>query len=67
MTEDDKKEEIDFLGLTKDENLPLPLRLFIESTAFKQAVQPDGNGKFPSHVIAIKNAYRELQDLKKKM
>jgi len=67
MNEDKKDEEIDFLGLAKNEDLPLPLRLFIESAAFKQAVQPDGNGKFPSHVIAIREAYRELQAMKKKI
>lgn len=66
MSEEEKEKEVDFLGILKDESLPLPFRHFMESEVFKQAVQPDGSIKFPSHIVAIKNAYYALQAMRKK-
>lgn len=58
------QEEIDYLGLKKDESLPEALRVFMESDAFKKAIEPGGNGRFPCHLNIINEALQQLKKSK---
>jgi len=50
--------------IAQEEALPEAFRVFMESQAFKQAIQPGGNSKFPAHLDAVKEAYKMLQRMK---
>lgn len=44
--------------------LPEALRVFMESEEFKRAIQPGSDGKFPTHLDAVREAYKKLQKTK---